>query len=199
MVLHRGVLPTEFLSRCGLAFMLTYYRAWTDAPGSISLVAVNDHERLLGVVLGATDPDGHLRAMLQPRGLRIAARLAAYAVGHRALARELVVTRGRRYARGITRIALTRLRRPSPSSSGSAARHKVGEITHLFVPPDRRGLGIGRALVDAAVEAARAAGVEELVLVTPPDFAGRAAECWAQGAEPPCPAVERGKNLLPRS
>jgi GNAT superfamily N-acetyltransferase len=115
----------------------------------------------------------------------MAARLAAYAVGHRALARELVVTRGHRYARGITRIALTRLRRPSPSSSGSAASHKVGEITHLFVQPDRQGSGIGRALVNAAVETARAAGVEELVLMTPPDFATRSfyerTGWWADG------------------
>ncbi|MGA3220404.1 MAG: hypothetical protein ABSE77_15210 [Acidimicrobiales bacterium] len=39
VVLHRGVLPTQFLSHCGLAFILTYYQAWTDAPGSISLVS----------------------------------------------------------------------------------------------------------------------------------------------------------------
>jgi hypothetical protein len=34
-------------------------------------------------------------------------------------------------------------------------------------------LGIGRVLVEAAIETARAAGVDGLVLVTPPDFAAR--------------------------
>ncbi|HXR23309.1 MAG TPA: GNAT family N-acetyltransferase [Acidimicrobiales bacterium] len=171
-VLHRSALSTEFLSRCGLAFMLTYYRARTEAPGSISLAAVDDREHVLGFILGATDPAGHVRAMLRS-GLRIAARLAVYAVGHRALARELVLTRGRRYARGITRIALIKLRRPSRSSVASAASHKVGELTYLFVQPDSQGLCIGRALVEAAVETAQAAGVDGLVLVTPPQTSRR--------------------------
>jgi len=55
----------------------------------------------------------------------------------------------------------------------NAASDRLGELTHLFVQPDSRRLGIGRALVEAAVETARAAGVGELVLVTPPDFAAR--------------------------
>lgn len=38
---------------------------------------------------------------------------------------------------------------------------------------ESQGLGIGRVLVEAAIETARAAGVDGLVLVTPPDFAAR--------------------------
>ena len=59
---HRRVLNTEFLSRCGVAFMLTYYQAWVGAQGSIAIVAGDERGDLLGALLGATDPATHARA-----------------------------------------------------------------------------------------------------------------------------------------
>jgi GNAT superfamily N-acetyltransferase len=172
-LLHRRVLDMEFLSRYGLAFMRTYYQAWIEAPGSIAVAAVDERGDLLGALLGATDPATHVRAMIRRRGMQIGARLTAYAIVHPPLAKDLIATRGRRYARGIARLVVVRLRRPAPSSSGTVSGPAVGEVTHVLVQPDRQGLGIGRALIDAAVEMARFAGVDELVLVTPPDLAAR--------------------------
>jgi putative acetyltransferase len=40
------------------------------------------------------------------------------------------------------------------------------ELTRVFVAPSARGSGVGRALVEAAVDVARAAGAERLVLET---------------------------------
>lgn len=40
----------------------------------------------------------------------------------------------------------------------------VAELAKMTVAPDRRGTGVGRALVTAAVDAARAAGFDRLVL-----------------------------------
>ena len=171
--LHRRVLIMEFLSRYGLAFMRTYYQAWIEAPGSIALAAFDERGDLMGALLGATDPATHVRAMIRRRGLQIGVQLAAYAIVHPPLAKDLIVTRGRRYARGLARLVVVSLRRPAPSSSGTETGPAVGEITHLLVQPDHQGLGIGRALVDAAVEMALVAGVDELVLVTPPDLAAR--------------------------
>jgi hypothetical protein len=124
--LHRRVLNTEFLSRWGPAFMRTYYQAWVEAPGSIAIAAVDERGDLLGALLGATDPATHVRAMMRRRGLRIGSPLVAYAMVHPALARDLIVTRGRRYARGIERSIAARLRGPASLSSDGVAGPAVG-------------------------------------------------------------------------
>ena len=170
--LHLEVLDMEFLSRFGPAFLRTYYRAWVQCPGAISLGAVDEREVLVGVLLGASDPALHVRAMVRHHGLRIAIRLVGRASLHPRLARDLVVTRGRRYARGALRVLVARF-----SDSGVATSEVPGsvegEITHVLVRPDAQGTGIGRALIEASIIAAREAGVRELVLVTPPDMTAR--------------------------
>ncbi len=169
--LHRYVLDMEFLSRYGQAFMRTYYQAWVEAPQGIALAAVDEHDILVGTLLGAVDPAAHTRGMVRGHGAALGARLAVQALGHPALARDLIVTRGRRYVRGLARLASARSgRRTVPPTAGNRGP-AVGEITHVAVQPDRQGSGIGRALVDAAVTAGRAADLDELVLVTPPDLA----------------------------
>ncbi|OYV59087.1 MAG: hypothetical protein B7Z69_08045, partial [Actinobacteria bacterium 21-73-9] len=168
--LHREILDMEFLVRCGPGFMRSYYRAWVEAPGAISLVARDEGGALLGVLLGATDPATHVRAMVRQGGARLAARLALHAAGHPALARDLVVTRGRRYVRGVTRLVASRLTR-TRESPGEPGGPRVGEVTHVLVRADRQGSGVGRALLDAAIAAGRSADLDELVLVTPPDLA----------------------------
>ena len=167
--LHREVLDMEFLSRFGSSFMRTYYRAWIHSPGSIALAATDDQEMLVGVLLGATDPSSHFRAMVRFHGFRIGAKLAAYALVHPALAKDLVVTRGWRYARGVARLVRARTSRAA-SVSASERGPVVGEITHVLVDRGAQGSGIGRALVEASIHEARVAGVQELVLVTPPDM-----------------------------
>ena len=171
--IHRDVLDMEFLSRYGPAFMRTYYRAWLEAPGAIALAAVDEHGKLVGVLLGAVDPATHTRAMVRRHGAKLAARLGLYAVGHPGLARDLVVTRGRRYAGGLARMAAARARRRPTPQVADPGRSAVGEVTHVLVRPDHQGSGVGRALVDAAVLAGTNAALDELVLVTPPDLAAR--------------------------
>ena len=170
--LHLEVLDMEFLSRFGPGFMRTYYQAWRGSPGAIALVARDERDELVGVLLGASDPAAHVQAMVRHYGLRLALRLLGYALVHPRLAKDLVVTRSRRYVRGLLRLVTSRLSRGSaPISHGAATI--VGEITHVLVSPRAQGQGIGRALMDAAVTQARGAGVDELTLVTPPDMAAR--------------------------
>src|ERR1035437_8664960 len=166
--LHREVLDMEFLSRFGSSFMRTYYRAWIHSPGSIALAATDDQEMLVGVLLGATDPSSHFRAMVRFHGFRIGAKLAAYALVHPALAKDLVVTRGWRYARGVARLVRAR---PSRAASVSASERGpvVGEITHVLVARGAPGSGRGRARGEAARHEARGAGGQERGRVTPPD------------------------------
>lgn len=171
-LLHRGVLDMEFLSRLGPGFMRAYYGAWIESPGSISLAALDDAGHLLGVLLGASDPATHFRTMARHHGLELGIKLVTYASVRPRLAKDLVLTRGRRYARGLARLLVTRHARSSKSQI-QRAEPVVGEITHVLVRPEAQGRGVGRALLDAAVILARNAGVEELVLVTPPELGAR--------------------------
>ena len=169
--LHRCVLDMEFLSRYGHAFMRTYYQAWVEAPQGIALAAVDEGDIVVGTLLGALDPAAHTRGMVRQHGVKLGARLAVKALGHPSLAKDLIVTRGRRYVRGLARLVTARSGRRFEPPIGRTQGPAVGEITHLAVQPDRQGSGIGRALVDAAVTAGRNADLDELVLVTPPDLA----------------------------
>ena len=169
--LHRQILDMEFLSRFGPSFMRTYYCAWLGAPDAIALVALGPREAVVGVLLGATNPANHVRAMVRRDGVRIGVALATYALVHPRLARDLVVTRGWRYVRGVTRMVMARLRPRTTALSDVGPA--VGEITHVLVDPEMQGRGVGRALLEAAIGAARTARVAQLVLVTPPDLAAR--------------------------
>lgn len=168
--LHREVLDMEFLSRYGVAFMRTYYRAWCHAPGAIALAALDQDNDLVGAVLGAVDPGAHTRVMVRRYGIRLAGLLIMRALVDPALAKDLLVTRARRYLRGLARLAYPTSRQPS-SSAGYPA---VGEITHVLVRPGNQGSGIGRALLDAAMATGVNAHLDELVLVTPPQGGARA-------------------------
>jgi GNAT superfamily N-acetyltransferase len=200
--LHRAVLHMEFISRCGRAFVRRYYRAWLESPAAIALVAEDGSGGVAGVLLGATDPAVHTEAMVKGHGAALAVRMALAAAVRPRLAREVVATRVARYLRGLWRIA-SGGRRHSPATdaapstdaspaadpaspaadsavptgvaptAGPASPADVAEVTHLLVDPAQRGQGVGRALVDAAANAARASGRGQMVLVTPPDMAAR--------------------------
>jgi len=172
VALHGEVLDMEFLNRYGPPFLRTYYRAWIDAPGGIALTAVDERDRVLGGLLGAVDTAQHVHAMLRRHGGALGVRIIARAATHPQLARDLLVTRGRRYARGVVRMLARRLRRNDTSESPEAPR--TAEITHVLVAADAQGSGTGRQLVEFAVQQARAAQRHEIVLVTPPDQAARA-------------------------
>jgi GNAT superfamily N-acetyltransferase len=49
---------------------------------------------------------------------------------------------------------------------GSTWAHRVCYLQDLFVSPERRGLGVARALIEAVAEAARAAGAERYYWLT---------------------------------
>ncbi len=166
--MHRDVLETQFLARCGLGFMRTYHRAWIESPRSIALAGVDERGEILGVLLGALAPAAHFRGMVRHHGLSLALGLIGFAVVRPGFARELVATRALRYVRGTARVFGSR-----PALASSIATLSVGEVSHLMVKENARGAGVGRALLDEACRLGRRAGLDELQLVTPVDHPSR--------------------------
>jgi ribosomal protein S18 acetylase RimI-like enzyme len=174
-LLHARVLDMEFVARLGPAFLRSYHRAWIDSPVALALAVDDSSGHLAGVLLGAYDTPLQVSSMLRGHGLRLALRMLAAISVRPGLAASLVRTRLARYARGVARFALgsLRTRRQAPGAGGATTVRGPGEVTHLFVDPARRGEGVGRALIDEAARRAKAAGLAELELVTPPDLAAR--------------------------
>ncbi|MDE3086189.1 MAG: GNAT family N-acetyltransferase [Acidobacteriota bacterium] len=175
--LHEEVLHMEFLARAGRGFLRRYHWAWMDTDDAVALAAVDDHEVVVGFLLGALRPAGHFRSMVRRHGPQLAGALLIAAIRRPSFGRELVTTRLVRYVRGLGRMAWATAngRRRRPPGGGpvpTATQRAVGEVTHVLVRPDLQGSGAGRALLDAAAAASRAAGVEELMLVTPPELSG---------------------------
>lgn len=182
--IHQATLGVEFLARFGPGFLAAYHRAWVRSPFGLALAARDRQGRLVGVMLGSLDPASHYKAMLAQSGPLLAARMVASAATRPRLAYQLVVTRSGRYARALWRHLRARFiaeRRGgeasrdagTPGSKTAPGSGKVGEITHLMVDPAVQRSGAGRALVDRTVDLARSAGLDKLVLVTPPDMAAR--------------------------
>jgi len=183
-LIHHATLGMEFLARFGPGFLAAYHRAWVRSPFGLALAARDHQGRLVGVMLGSLDPGSHYKAMLAQSGPLLAVRMVASAATRPRLAYQLVVTRSGRYARALLRHLEARFtverqenedsRDAATAGSDSTTKSwKVGEITHLMVDPALQRFGAGRALVDRTVELARSAGLDKLVLVTPPDMAAR--------------------------
>jgi putative acetyltransferase len=64
---------------------------------------------------------------------------------------------------------------------------KAAEIKRLFVRPQARGAGVGKALVAAAIAAARKAGYDEIKLDSLPEMAAAIALYKSFGFEPIAP------------
>jgi GNAT superfamily N-acetyltransferase len=162
--LHQDVLDGEFIARCGSRFRRCYHRAWADSADSIALAAQDAQGEMIGVLLGALDPASHYRTMLRRHGLTLGFWLLARTVTHPRFALELLATRLLRYASGVLRVLVLR----QPDQAGSA----VGEVTHVMVRREAQGKGAGTALLQAAADLGRRAGLDELMLVTPLDNGG---------------------------
>lgn len=165
--LHREALGAEFLSQAGEPFLNLYHLAWLQSPAGLALVAVSSKGEVVGVLLGALEPALHYRSMARRHGLGMALRLLQHAAANPAFAYELLVTRAVRYARGAVRV----LARGEGAARATRPETKEGEITHLVVAPAARRMGIARALVGEALRVAEAAGLDQVVLVTPPELA----------------------------
>jgi len=171
--IHRQVLGMQFLARPGAGFLVAYHRAWIRSPAGLALGAFGADGELVGFLLGSLDPASHYDWMFRRAGPGLALRLTGGILLRPALAREVVATRGARYALGVLvrlKRQLTHQARPGRTGTDGERGGRAGEITHLAVVTQAQGTGVGRALVEATERRARLSGTGGLVLVTPPDL-----------------------------
>lgn len=158
--LHVRELRDGFLTRLGPRFIRRYLATFLDIDGAVALVAEADDGRLVGFVVGSTRP-GHNRAALRQHARPLIVGALGGLLRHPHLAVPFLRTRSKRYARAALGQNRPRSQPDLPSSSGVSA-----VLLHVVVAPEQRGTGAGAQLVHAFVDAARAAGAHQSLLVT---------------------------------
>jgi len=174
--LHARSLPHGFFPRLGEPFLRRYYATFFRSQWAIGLVAESGGEAI-GVVVGTIDDGAHYRYVVRKCWLPLtASALAALATRPR-VALWFLRTRGRRYARGFTRL-IGRRRPGGVPTAAIGPEQRQGVLSHVVVEADWRGCGAGGELVAAFVEWAERRGTSRLRLVT--HAADGAAEFYTQ-------------------
>ena len=164
--LHQQLLPHGFFVELGPSFLQAYHHLFMDGPQAYTEV-VRVGDSLAGALVGTLNHEGH--AQWTTRRVPRLAWIAAVAMArHPALFRRFVRSRLRRYCRILVRRlrGLVRISHDHASRGNSGSTEQVAVLSHVFVDPAWQGDGLGRALVDNFITAARAAGADRAELVT---------------------------------
>jgi GNAT superfamily N-acetyltransferase len=164
--LHAAALPHGFFGRLGTGFLRAYHESFMASPHAVAYIAETRDGRV-GYLVGTFGP--HNSWVLRNRWVRLAVR-GALAL----LARppELVLFLRTRTASYVRR--LLKARTGTAPDARPRRRQPPAVLTHVAVCPEARGQGVGDALVEAFVTAARKTAATEACLVTlaGPDGAG---------------------------
>lgn len=164
--LHARSLPHGLFPLLGEPFLRRYYSTFVRSPWGIGLV-VESEGRAVGVVVGTVDDGAHYRYVARRWWLPLLASAVASLATRPRVALWFLRTRGRRYARGFTRL-VSRRRPESVPAEGAGPARRRGVLSHVVVDEDSRGAGAGGELVAAFVEWAERRGTTDLRLVTHP-------------------------------
>lgn len=157
---HLQAFPAGFYARLGEGFMRRWMRAHILRPASVSLVAHDADDRLVGYLLGTTDDAVYSTGPLA-LSANLAGRGAAALLTRPRLWGDFVRVRARSYAGRAVRSL--KARRAASGESGE------GELIYICVESQYRQRGGGAALLDAFVGEARRSGTRRLHLVTEED------------------------------
>jgi GNAT superfamily N-acetyltransferase len=164
--LHANALPHGFFARLGQRFLTAYYQTFVDSPYAVARVAEGP-QGPAGMVVGTVRNSAHYSWVLRRRGGVLVSR-GLVALLRRPSAMSLFLrTRLGWYSRAMLRFARRGLVRPfTQPPPRSSAPTQPAVLAHIAVAEDARGTGAGAALVAVFVDAAKAAGCGEAVLVT---------------------------------
>ena len=150
--LHRRALAVGLFPSLGPRFLRHYHRTFIESRFAIALLAEVD-DAPAGFVLGILEPAAHRRQTLREHGMPLGALGLCAILVRPALLFRFSRTRLRAYARAIWRDL-----RPTDQSERGDSTSGAVVLCHIAVEDSQRGLGLGRQLVGALVEAAGATG-----------------------------------------
>ncbi|MEO7836428.1 MAG: GNAT family N-acetyltransferase [Acidimicrobiales bacterium] len=159
--LHQRSLPHGFFVELGEGYLRLYHRSFVVSPYAPALVA-EAGGRPIGFLVGVLDAARHRHFAVRRMGLVLAARATAAMLVRPRVAAWFVRHRLCLYARRLV-AALTGggVVKPAKAPSGRAA-----VVMHVATDEEARGLGAGKALLEAFTAAAEQAGATRLELVT---------------------------------
>jgi ribosomal protein S18 acetylase RimI-like enzyme len=142
-VLHHSVMHT-LLSDLGLPMILRYYQLAQADPKAVGLCVIATNGELLGWAMGSPHPDkinAQLRSPLSWFVLQMV---------------RVMFTRPAVLWQLISSVLST--------SNQAAIKNDAIELTYIGVSSDQRGMGVGRKLLKAFIEASRSNGYHSAVL-----------------------------------
>lgn len=165
--LHETALPHGFFGRLGTGFLSAYHESFLASPHAVAYVAENRDGRA-GFLVGTFGP--HNAWVLRNRWMKLAIRGALALLSRPSELAFFLRTRTLSYIRRLLKVRAGGTPQARPHRAQPPA-----VLTHVAVAPEARGLGVGEALVEAFLDAARSTGATEACLVTlaGPDGAGR--------------------------
>lgn len=157
---HLQAFPAGFYARLGEGFLRRWMRAHILRPASVSLVAHDADDQLVGYLLGTAD-DAIYRTGPLALSADLASRGAAALLARPRLWGDFVRVRARSYAGRAVRSLKAR------RAAGTESHE--GELIYICVESRYRQRGGGAALLDAFVGEARRSGARRLHLITEED------------------------------
>lgn len=165
VALHLAHLPHGLFPRLGRGFMARWHRTFLGAGHGVSLVVVDQDDRVVGFLAGATAQRTHVRTVLAEQKVPLAlAGLSALAT-RPGVALHFLRTRARPYLRrllGVQRVQAA----PEQTPTTATADTDVAVVTALVVDPAARGRGVGARLVERFVDLSVAGPAERAELIT---------------------------------
>ncbi|MEL4359214.1 MULTISPECIES: GNAT family N-acetyltransferase [unclassified Luteococcus] len=144
--LHRRAFPDFFLSQLGPNFLAQFYKGFLTDPTAVTVVAHDEAGKVLGAVVGTTQPAGFFSRLLKRRLLGF--------VGASAQAAAQDPKRIPRLARGVL-------------YRGEAGERVEGALlSSICVDPATQGSGVGKLLIEAWCAEARMRGAQRAFLTT---------------------------------
>lgn len=154
---HLKCFPENVMGRLGRPFLRRYYATFLDTPYGVATLAEREG-RPCGFLVGILDTRAHRKLLLQRHVVPLGGTVLLGMVRHPQLASRL-------FARRLS-LWFQRRCRGHHQTESQAGPNKVAVLSHVATVENRRGAGVGRALVTDFVQAAKATGADRVSLAT---------------------------------